>query len=325
MALSENDPELAIPHLLSNYMSMNPTPTEVYFGDILTLRRQLLSEGVCKTHIFQSMVRTRRINLPEYMDTYWRGLDWEVLMQDAGQMMLYKPGSKQSKPNAVWPIFSAEHHTMADLINFCKYPWGERDDLREKADPADWYFPPRKSQEHVVWIANTGLLHTKQGLKVNMKFHEWVEVLEELKQEYGVKFGLANSASLRAMFSGAFDMATFSTADRNRRGEAVFPNGTTASPKAKPELFEKCKPLITAIGYLPSKVESDFQELALFNINSVQYASVNWGNEVSSMRVRHGGSTKKKVDVQPDKPDAEVAGVRTIKKAFPAPPRVPTR
>lgn len=302
---------------------MNPTPTEVYFGDILTLRRQLLSEGVLKTHIFQSMVRTRRINLPEYMDTYWRGLDWEVLMQDAGQMMLYKPGSKQTKPHAVWPIFSAEHHTMEDLINFCKFPWAERDDLREKADPADWYFPPRKTQDHVVWIAPTGIAQSKQGLQVNLKFYEWVEVLEELKQEYGVKFGIAHSSSFRVMFCGAFDMASVGTGSRNSRGEVMFPNGTTASPKARPELFERCKPLISAIGYSPTKVETDFQELALFNINSVKYAAANWGNEISSIRMKN--PPRKKIDVQPDKSDAAVAGVRTIKKAYPAPPRVPTR
>lgn len=302
---------------------MNPTPTEVYFGDILTLRRQLLAEGVCKTHIHQSMVRTRRIDLPGYMESYWRGYDWEVLMQDAGQMALYKPGSKQTRPHAVWPVFSAEHHRLDDLVNFCKFPWGERDDLREKADPADWYFAPRKSQDHVVWVEPTGLVAFRQGLKVNMKFYEWVEVFEELKQEYGVQFGLAHSSSFKTMFSGAFDMVSIGTAARNTRGEAILPNGSRVNPKDKPEFWELSKPMIHALGFSPDKVAENFQELAKFNINSTQYASVNWGNEISSMRVRVPRG--KKADVRPDKPDAEVAGVRTIKKAFPAPPRVPTR
>lgn len=302
---------------------MNPNPTEVYFGDILTLRRQLLAEGVCKTHIHQSMVRTRRIDLPGYMESYWRGFEWEVIMQDAGQMMLYKPGSRQNKPNAVWPIFSVMHHTLTDLVNYCKFPWGERDDLREKADPADWYFPPRKTQDHVVWLESGGIVQHKQGRLVNMKFYEWAEVLEELKQEYGVKFGIANSSSLRTMFSGVFDFASFSTGSRNIRGEVVLPNGSVVNPQNKPEFWELSKSMVSALGHQPAKVATDFQELAKFNINSVQYAAVNWGNEISSMRVRP--PRKKKVDVKPDESDANAAGVRTIKKAFPAPPRVPTR
>lgn len=301
---------------------MNPNPTEVYFGDILTLRRQLLAEGVSKTHIHQSMVRTRRIDLPGYMDSYWRGREWEVIMQDAGQMMLYRPGSRQTKPNAVWPVFSAMHHTLADLINYCKYPWAERDDLRTKADPADWYFAPRKTQDHVVWLEPPGIAQHRQGARVNMKFYEWVEVLEELKREYGVKLGLAHSNSFRTMFSGPFDMASFSTGQRNIHGEVALPNGSKVNPQNKPEFWELCKPMVTALGYSPTKVASDFEELAKFNINSTRYAAVNWGNEISSMRVR---VPRKKIDVQPDKPDADVAGVRTIKKALPAPPRVPTR
>lgn len=302
---------------------MNYKPVEVYFGDILTLRKQLLSQGVVKTHIHQSMMRARRLDPPAYMETYWRGHEWELIMQDAGQMSMYKPGSRQNKPNAVWPIFSAARHTLPDLINFCKFPYAERDDLRRDADPADWFFAPRKSQEHVVWIEPTGLARHRDGLKTNMAYHEWVQTFIDLREEYGVKFGIAHSSSMKVMFSGAFDMASISTAARNTKGELLMPNGMRLNPKEQTEVFGLAEPLVKAIGYSPKEVAEDFQKLALFNINSIQYASVNWGNDISSMRIRKPRTAK--VDVQPDKSDAEVAGVRTIKKAFPAPPRVPTR
>lgn len=302
---------------------MNYKPVEVYFGDILTLRRQLLSQGVVKTHVHQSMMRARRLDPPAYMDTYWRGHQWELVMQDAGQMSMYRPGSKQDKPNAVWPVFSAAHHGMHELINWCKYPYAERDDLRRDADPADWFFAPRKDQEHVVWVEPTGLAARGPNLKVNMSFHEWVQTLMDLSDEYGVKFGLAHSSSMKTMFSGAFDRVSISTAARNTKGELLMPNGMRVNPKEKPEIFKLAEPLVRALGYSPKGVAEDFQKLALFNINSIQYASVNWGNDISTMRIRKPRTAK--VDVKPDKPNAEVAGIKTIKKAFPAPPRVPTR
>lgn len=302
---------------------MNQT-TEVYFGDILTLRRQLLAQGVCKTHIHQSMMRARRLDPVGYMETYWRGRDWELIMQDAGQVSMYRPGSRQSKPTAVWPTFSAAHNSLDDLINFCKFPYAEREDLRANADPADWFFAPRKNQDHVVWIEPTGLSKYRDGLKVHMKLYEWVDVFQELSQEYGVKFGLAHSASFRVMFSGAFHMASISTAARNTRGEILLPNGARVNPKLRPEFYDQCKPLVQALGMSHDKVANDFQELAKFNIESTKYAAVNWGNEISSMRIR--APRKSRADaVKPDAPDAELAGARTIKKAYPAPPRVPTR
>lgn len=303
-------------------------PTEVYLGDIITIRKQLISQGVCKGHIFQSMVRARRIDLPEYMNTYWRGMDWEVVMQDAGQMVLYRPGDKMAKPSAVWPIFSAEHHTMDDLVNFCKYPWAGRDDLRKKADPSDYYFPPRRTQENVVWLSPTGLAKAQQGLMVNMKMYEWLDVLTELKQEYGVKFGIASSVSFKLMFSGVFDMAATNPQKRTTYGEIHLPNGSSFSPKDRPEKVELAAPMIRALGYSPNEVATNFNELALFNIASTRYAAVNWGNEISSMRMKRAARKSKasaKAGPQPHKSDAEVAGIRTIKKARPAPPRVPTR
>lgn len=308
--------------------SAKPKPTELYLGDIIAIRKQLISKGVCKTHIFQSMVRARRIDLPEYMNTYWRGMDWEVVMQDAGQMVLYKPGDRMNKPSAVWPVFSAEHHTMDDLINFCKFPWSARDDLRKNADPADFYFPPRRTQENVVWIAPTGLYSAAEGLKVNLKMYEWLDVLDELKQEYGVKFGIAHSTSYKLMFSGVFDMASMNPHHSTSFGNVHLPNGAKVNFKKSAERFENAKPLMLALGYTPLQLAEDFKKLALFNIDSVRYAAVNWGNEISTMRVKQPKAKprrKAQVDVQPDKPDAEVAGIRTIKKAFPAPPRVPTR
>lgn len=282
----------------------NDLPITVYYGDVQTQRRQLKSFGIMNGHVRHGFLKKVRNTPHKMMNMSYRGLPWECLVEDHDFMALYKHDSNPNanEPEGVWPVFRAKEQDLEDLIAYCKYPWGEREDLFGKNDWATGELHPRPGQEHIVWA--NGFLSTPS----NAERDKWIGIFEELTREYGVQFGLTGSRSFRTAFSGAFRYAAIALKGDSTAGQVLLPNGRLIRRERREAQVKEAAPVIRALGFDPDLVATDMEQIRLFNIASTQRAALTWKKDGDAKSVR----TKNfKVDSTSPRATAVASNLRT--------------
>lgn len=274
--------ELDSEKILKMMETGNNLPITVYHGDVQTQRRQLKSLGVMHGHVRHGFLKKVRNTPHTLMNMSWRGLPWECLVEDRDFMALYTHDSNPNaeEPSGVWPVFRAKEQDLEDLIGYCKYPWGEREDLFGKNNWGTGDLHPRPGQPHVVWV--TGFLSTPS----HAEYDKWMGILEELTAEYGVQFGLTGSVSFRAAFGGAFRYAAMSLKQDTGGGRVFLPNGRRINRARREEQVPMVASVIRAMGFDPDLVATDMDQIRLFNIASIQRAALTWKKDGSAKSIR---------------------------------------
>ena len=264
----------------------NDKVVSVYHCDAHLIRRQMKQMGVTRGHVRHGLLRKVRNTPHKMMNMSFRGMAWELLVEDEDFVALYKSSSTEdgNEPEALWPIFNAKKLDLEDLIAYCKYPWGEREDLFGENDWGANELHPVPGQPHVVWVRNT------IGAS-------WLSILEQLQEEYKVKFGLAQTIAFSAAFGGLFDYAAIDHNAITTKKHALLPSGKRIKD-IRAEL-PRVASVVRSMGFDYKSVMEDFEQLRLFNIASTQRAALTWKADGDAKRVKD-----KTFKVEPEAPRA---------------------
>lgn len=209
----------------------------------------------------------------KFMDLYYQGQPWRMLVIDDECTVEIKPGFSQDRPVAVYPSWSYgdDFSLLEELV--ASNVADDEQACNDERTPA--HRRPRPGQEHRVVITNTPLATTGLGRK-------FFRVLRELQDEHpDTIIHVHGLYSYRVMFGLGYRSVDAEPRELAKKGKVSFPNGAELT-------FEKAAEQpqwINLLGMTPVDLKVP-RNRCMYNIRSLRWAAKHFRENV---RFKHNG------------------------------------
>jgi hypothetical protein len=235
-----------------------------YIREIVEVRQPYIAwdKGVLVKHSIDP-VKFCDLHIPA--DMYYRMLIIGNTLQGAAEL---KRGGDPDKPDAVYPVWSADEEDLATLEELIQYPVGE-DPSACSDDSVDRAYRPVLGQEHRIILTDLPNLNTGPGRRM-------VRLLSELQEEYPeCIMHLHGVYSYRAMFGGGFRSVDLDGRARAAKGDIELPNGKYVRHEAAPQFAQ----WVMMLGFLPVDLTVP-RNRCMYNIKSAVWAGKHWNDNI---------------------------------------------
>lgn len=235
-----------------------------YIREIVEVRHVLVvwDKGTLVKH---SIDPVKFLDLHVPTDLHYRGLIVGNIEQGCAE---FSRGGNPEKPDAVYPVWSAEEESIDDLEEILKYSAGEDPETCED-ESVSCAYRPVLGQEHRVILTDIPSLVMGPGRKL-------IRLLSELQHEYpDAIMHLHATYSWKAMFGNGLRAADFDGRTQAAKGDVYLPNGRAVTHRQAANYPQ----WVTLLGMKPVELEVP-RNRCIYNMKSALWASKNYDTNV---------------------------------------------
>lgn len=266
--------------------------TEVWIRNPEYCVKECLEVGMSRIVWDKGYLAPRSLDAKKFMDLYYAGQDYRVLVIDDENTVELRPGSTLDRPFAVYPSWSYgdEISVLEELLE--SNVADDADNLQD--DRVPYGLRPVAGQEHRVVLTNLPPASTGLGRR-------FFRVIRELQEEYPKAIIHAHGLyGFKTMFGLGYGSVDVEPREIAKKGRVIFPSGKEVTYEKAAEEPQ----WITLLGFQPHELKVP-RNRCMYNIKSAEWAGRHF---LENVRFKHKGS----VEVDPDRPTAKLATNKVI-------------